>query len=657
MLVSVVTPVYNLAKTLPQAINSLTGQSYKHLEIIIIDDGSPDNAGEVADRLARGDDRIRVIHQGNKGLQASLNRGFGEAKGESFLILSPDDMLHQSAIGAMVARMELVGADVVNTDMLVGGRPVETRALSLNMLMQANCHGYAALFKRWVFRATGGFKEAMNPSWEDREFWLNAAKLGAKGARIARPLFIYHMDLKGKGRNATAQGKDRLLMGKMMGYHQDLFGKGQGFVTFIIPLYDHEAYVREAAESALTQIYPHVKVIVVDDGSPGDPVAALEGLPVFLLRQENRGLSGARNAGIQAAISEFGSQYAVCLDADDAVDPNFIEQTMGAMKDNEYIYTDLSFIGDAWHDYEVNDFECKELYKRHLHACTFLFQTRMWQEVASYRGYGYDEAMRQGYEDWEYALACVGVGWCGFRLKEKLFRYRWHKNGSMRTEAKKIANQLGAYIRGKHSKEKIMSCCPGRGRHTRSAPTAAVKGSVMGEGIEVTYNGPKKGTMTKLGRTGRIYRFSAKKRTFYALEIDRNLFQGPYTVRGVVAEPAPTTTTPPVLKRMDTPRVPPPAPAPSPRPAAVPRAPAAPPQQPLTAEDVKQATQAVSRLLKDDIRQIRGVGPAFAGRLIKAGLTTFKSIAEMKAPELAVMLRASANRAQEVIDAAAKLAG
>ena len=195
MLVSVVTPVYNLAHTLPQAINSLTGQSYRDLEIIIIDDGSPDNAGEVADMLARGDDRIRVIHQENRGLQASLNRGFGEARGESFLILSPDDMLHKSAIGAMVARMEQTGADVVNTDMLINGRHVQTRALDLNALMRDPCHGYAALFRRWVFHATGGFKEAMNPSWEDREFWLNAYKLWAKGVLIAQPLFIYHLDL------------------------------------------------------------------------------------------------------------------------------------------------------------------------------------------------------------------------------------------------------------------------------------------------------------------------------------------------------------------------------------------------------------------------------------------------------------------------------
>jgi glycosyltransferase involved in cell wall biosynthesis len=373
VLVSVVTPVYNLAHTLPAAINSLTGQTHKDLEIIIINDGSPDNAGEVAEHLARGDNRVRVIHQENKGLPASLNIGFSQAIGDPLLILSPDDTLHKSAISTMLAHMDRMGADVVNTDMLVGGRPVETRALDLDTLMHANCHGYAALFRRWLFKATGGFKTTMNPSWEDYEFWLNCAKLGAKGVRVAKPLFIYSPNPMGRG--AEAQGKDRLLRGKLEGYHRDLFGDGAGLVTFVIPLYDHEKYVREAAQSALDQIYPHVEVIVVDDGSPGDPIEALAGLNVHLLQQENRGLSGARNAGVGAAISEFKSKYAVFLDADDAVDPLFVERTMGVMGRREYVYSDLKFIGDAYHDYEVRDFDCGDLYRRHLHACTFLFET------------------------------------------------------------------------------------------------------------------------------------------------------------------------------------------------------------------------------------------------------------------------------------------
>lgn len=73
--VSVIVPIYNVEKYLRQCLDSITGQTYKDLEIILIDDGSPDNCGKICDEYAEKDFRITVIHKQNGGLSAARNDG------------------------------------------------------------------------------------------------------------------------------------------------------------------------------------------------------------------------------------------------------------------------------------------------------------------------------------------------------------------------------------------------------------------------------------------------------------------------------------------------------------------------------------------------------------------------------------------------------
>ena len=74
-LISVIVPVYNVAAYLDACVGSLTGQTYKNLEIILIDDGSTDQSGALCDEWEKRDTRIRVVHQKNQGLSAARNRG------------------------------------------------------------------------------------------------------------------------------------------------------------------------------------------------------------------------------------------------------------------------------------------------------------------------------------------------------------------------------------------------------------------------------------------------------------------------------------------------------------------------------------------------------------------------------------------------------
>lgn len=91
MKVSVIIPVYNVKLYLERCVYSVLRQTYKDLEIILVDDGSKDNSGELCDQLALSDQRIRVIHQENQGLSGARNTGISQATGEYIIFLDSDD--------------------------------------------------------------------------------------------------------------------------------------------------------------------------------------------------------------------------------------------------------------------------------------------------------------------------------------------------------------------------------------------------------------------------------------------------------------------------------------------------------------------------------------------------------------------------------------
>lgn len=90
-LVSVIIPVYNVEKYLPKCLDTVINQTYKNLEIILVDDGSPDNSGKICDEYAGKDSRIKVIHKENGGLSDARNAGIEVAKGKYITFIDSDD--------------------------------------------------------------------------------------------------------------------------------------------------------------------------------------------------------------------------------------------------------------------------------------------------------------------------------------------------------------------------------------------------------------------------------------------------------------------------------------------------------------------------------------------------------------------------------------
>ena len=97
-LVSVIVPIYKVEDDLLDCVTSIQNQTHTNLEIILVDDGSPDKCGEMCDALAKDDDRIIVIHQENGGLSSARNVGMQVMKGDYITFVDSDDVLEKKFV-------------------------------------------------------------------------------------------------------------------------------------------------------------------------------------------------------------------------------------------------------------------------------------------------------------------------------------------------------------------------------------------------------------------------------------------------------------------------------------------------------------------------------------------------------------------------------
>jgi glycosyltransferase involved in cell wall biosynthesis len=112
-LVSVVMPVHDVADYLPAALDSVLGQEGVPLEVVVVDDGSTDSSGDIADRYAAGDPRVHVVHTENHGLGAARNEGAGRVTGEWLAFCDSDDVVPPGTYATLAATLGVTGSDFV----------------------------------------------------------------------------------------------------------------------------------------------------------------------------------------------------------------------------------------------------------------------------------------------------------------------------------------------------------------------------------------------------------------------------------------------------------------------------------------------------------------------------------------------------------------
>lgn len=101
-LISVIVPVYNVEKYLKKCVDSITSQTYKNLEIFLVDDGSTDSSGQICNEFEKNDARIKVIHKKNGGLSDARNAGLDRAKGQYYAFIDSDDYIQDNTIEIML---------------------------------------------------------------------------------------------------------------------------------------------------------------------------------------------------------------------------------------------------------------------------------------------------------------------------------------------------------------------------------------------------------------------------------------------------------------------------------------------------------------------------------------------------------------------------
>lgn len=118
MKVSIIIAVYNVEKYIKKCIHSVIYQSYKNIEIILVNDGSIDSSGEICDEVAINDKRIKVLHKDNGGLSSARNAGIEISTGDSLFFLDSDDYLSRDCIEKCVKMMMQYNADISIMQML-----------------------------------------------------------------------------------------------------------------------------------------------------------------------------------------------------------------------------------------------------------------------------------------------------------------------------------------------------------------------------------------------------------------------------------------------------------------------------------------------------------------------------------------------------------
>ncbi|MDT0182755.1 glycosyltransferase family 2 protein [Microbacterium sp. ARD31] len=117
-LIGVVVPVYGVERYLDECLRSLVAQQHRRWEAVLVDDGSTDRSGEIAEAWARRDHRISVVHQANAGLGAARNAGLAHVRGDYLAFLDSDDLLQPSAFSTLVASLEESGSDFATGSIL-----------------------------------------------------------------------------------------------------------------------------------------------------------------------------------------------------------------------------------------------------------------------------------------------------------------------------------------------------------------------------------------------------------------------------------------------------------------------------------------------------------------------------------------------------------
>lgn len=489
--VSVIIPCFNYSAWLPDAVRTIVNQKADFkFELCIVDDGSTDDSFKVALALKeqyKDKCNILVCHKPNEGVALARDYGIKATIGKYVLCLDADDQ-----IGAPDFLQTLY--DAMELDPLLG---VAYSGLALfrgksedgctpqawppdfdasKMLSGQNCVPTCCMIRRRAYLQTGGYRKHFTPA-EDAGLWYSITLLGWAIRKVTeKPYFLYRLHdnslssviRKGEKQEpkwthqsdaATAQRYPMAAqippVDKLLPSHP-IRNYDRPLISIIIPVgKGHEIAVSRALDSVASQTEWRHETIVINDTGAKLELQQRWAKLINANGAEPKGAGGARNLGIEMARGK----YLVFLDADDTIEPTFLEKCYQMYRaKNAYVYTDwLEEKGNKLVPHHAQDYSQEAIFTRmSIHAVT-VFIPKDW--VKAVGGFGDLNA----WEDTELFIKLAIRGYCGVRIAEPLFCYtiesgKRREYGASNSDALKalFRNQFGAYLERKLMPKK---CC------------------------------------------------------------------------------------------------------------------------------------------------------------------------------------------------------
>lgn len=520
--VSVIITAYKLAKYLEPCIRSVLAQTYSNLEVIVVNDASPDLCGAIAERIAKEDSRVRVIHNTeNAYLAEARNIGIRAARGRYILPLDADDLLDPNSVHLLASALDRdrtchitygnvgffddAGADTDSTPLdpiadssilWRGGWPPQFQYR--DQIRHRNQLPYCSMYRRAVWERTGGYR-ARNKTAEDAEFWCRTTSYGFRPKKVTEALTLLYRNRSDSMSHTIADWDwtawfpwsrqpafvPFVAAGEpVRGWKSwPISHADEPKVAVVIPVGPgHERHLIDALDSVDAQTFRDWEVVVAND--TGKPISSWIPPWAKVVDVPSSGYAGTYPTGDQPssmaishraatarnlAIRSSSAPLILPLDADDYLQPNAIESLLAAYAPSTVPYSDwLMDKGDGSTHIpkECSDWSADLLTHRAISPVTCLFSRSDWEAAG-----GYPEDC-PGWEDWAFSLKLASLGICGVRVPLPLLTYRM-STGTVREEALDHKDRNLAWIHSRFNAEEIMGACRSCGSGRIAAPSPA----------------------------------------------------------------------------------------------------------------------------------------------------------------------------------------
>jgi len=354
--VSVVVPCYKQAEYLREAIDSIVAQTFTDWELIIVDDGSPDNTADVAEKLIKlhPDRSMCLLRKSNGGVSDARNVGIADARGAYILPLDADDMIQPTMLEKTVLMLDSrPDIAIAYTDITHFGaveRTVEASEFDPAKIPYNNQLNCCSLYRREAWERCGGYR-SMHVGYEDWDFWVACVAAELRAARVAESLVLYRV--KEVSRDTVAVSHDSELRARIVLNQPELYTArqvaharktlqakplpepaGGPLVSVIVPTHNRPDLLCMAIDSILAQVLADFEIIVINDAgidvepwiANRDPRRRIR----VIQHPRNRGLAAARNTGLKAARG----RYIAYLDDDDLFYPDHLHALVSAAEES-----------------------------------------------------------------------------------------------------------------------------------------------------------------------------------------------------------------------------------------------------------------------------------------------------------------------------------